>query len=191
MSFDQTQRRELLAIARKSIEYSLPQGDLAPCLREQLLPYLTEPRSCFVTLRIDGELRGCCGTLDASRSLAEDVWRNAWASAFSDPRFPRLSVAEWPRVDLHISVLSNPEPLLVANEQDLLQRLRRGVDGLIFELGGARATFLPVVWQQIPDPVRFVRQLKLKAGWPGDFWSPELRAWRYATEGFGEREGMD
>jgi uncharacterized protein len=188
MRLEPDQRRQLLSIARASINSALPDGVLAPCPREQLPADLMERRSSFVTLRIDHELRGCCGTLDAPRPLAQDVWRNAWASAFNDPRFTGLTVAEWPRVDLHLSVLGLPQPFLVANEEELLQQLQPGVDGLIFELGAARATFLPSVWEQIGDPLRFVQQLKLKAGLPADFWSRELRIFRYGTESFGEHE---
>lgn len=182
-------RAELLAIARKSIDCAFPRGELTPCPPELLMADLMHSRSSFVTLRIGHDLRGCCGSLDATRSLAEDVWRNAWAAAFNDPRFPRLSPQEWPRVDLHISVLSAPEPLLVESEAALLNELRPFVDGLILQHGAVRATFLPAVWQQLGDPQRFVRQLKLKAGWPGDFWSPELHIFRYTTESFAETDG--
>lgn len=192
MRFEPGQRRELLAIARASIESALPSGELAPWStswpRERLPFDLMAQRSSFVTLRINRELRGCCGTLDASRPLAEDIWRNAWASAFNDPRFARLQPAEWMQADLHISILGLPEPIFVANEAQLLQQLQPLSDGLILELGSARATFLPSVWEQIGDPARFVRQLKLKAGLPADFWSRDLRVFRYGAESFGEDE---
>ena len=179
-------RRELLAIARASIESALPNGQLAPYARAALDPGLMRRASSFVTLRNDGELRGCCGSVDAPRPLAEDVWRNAWASAFSDYRFPRLTPAEWPRIDVHISVLSSPQPMVVRDEADLLAQLRPLVDGLILELGSARATFLPAVWEQLPDAESFVRHLKVKAGWHADYWSPQIRVLRYTTESFGE-----
>ncbi|MGH8187678.1 MAG: AmmeMemoRadiSam system protein A, partial [Steroidobacteraceae bacterium] len=119
-----TQRRELLALARASIDSALPRGELQPYAREPLNEELMQQGSSFVTLRNNGELRGCCGSIDAPRPLAEDVWRNAWASAFSDYRFPRLTAGEWPQIDLQISVLSPPEPLVVRDEQDLLARLQ-------------------------------------------------------------------
>jgi uncharacterized protein len=186
MRFDPEQRRQLLAIARASIEAALPSGELAHCPRERLPAELMVQRSSFVTLRIDRELRGCCGTLDAPRPLAQDVWRSAWASAFNDPRFPHLAVSEWTQVDVHISVLGEPEPVRVASEAQLLQQLQPFIDGLILELGPARATFLPAVWEQVSEPARFVRQLKLKAGLPVDFWSQDLRIFRYGAESFGE-----
>jgi AmmeMemoRadiSam system protein A len=185
MTIDPTQRRELLALARRSIESGLAHGVFVPC-PPQLPAGLMEHGSSFVTLRIGPELRGCCGTIEATRPLAADVWHSAWAAAFSDPRFPALTPMEWRSVSLQISVLSAPEPTPVAGEWDLLQRIRPYVDGLILELGGARATFLPAVWEQIQDPASFVRQLKIKAGWAPDFWSPHMRVLRYTTESFGE-----
>jgi AmmeMemoRadiSam system protein A len=137
-------------------------------------------------LRRGAELRGCCGTLDAPRPLAEDVWRNAWAAAFSDYRFPPLTAAEWPYMNLHLSLLTVPERLDVTSEEQLLAMLRPSVDGLILETDTGRATFLPAVWEQLPDPAQFVRQLKLKAGWPATYWSDRVRVARYETESFGE-----
>ena len=115
MSLDTPERRELLALARASIDSALSNGrngvELVPFTAAALPDALTVRRSSFVTLRSDDELRGCCGTLDAPRPLAEDVWRNAWAAAFSDYRFPPLTAAEWPQVSLHLSLLTPPEPL--------------------------------------------------------------------------------
>jgi AmmeMemoRadiSam system protein A len=186
MPLDPTQRRNLLALARASIETGLTNRGFVPCAPERLPPGLMQRGASFVTLRIGPELRGCCGTIEATRPLAADVWHSAWAAAFSDPRFPPLSPQEWRGVSLQISVLSDPVPLLVVGEWDLLQRLRPQVDGLILEHGGSRATFLPAVWEQIADPATFVRQLKLKAGWAADFWSPRMSVQRYTAESFGE-----
>jgi uncharacterized protein len=190
MSLATPERRELLGLARASIDSALshgqPAGQLVPFTPALLSPGLTVRRSSFVTLRNGVELRGCCGTLDAPRPLAEDVWRNAWAAAFSDHRFAPLTAAEWPRVSLHLSLLTVPEPLDVKTEDELLAVLRPAVDGLILETATSRATFLPAVWEQIADPQQFVRQLKMKAGWPAGYWSDRVRAWRYTTESFGE-----
>lgn len=186
MDLDPQHRRDLLALARESIEAALPSGDLVPCAQKAFAAPLLQHRSSFITLRARGELRGCCGTIDAPRPLAEDVWRNAWASAFGDPRFARLSAGEWPHIHLHISLLSRPEPLAASDEADLIAQLRPYVDGLILELGSSRATFLPAVWEQLRDAAMFVRELKIKAGWPPAFWSSQVRAWRYTTESFGE-----
>jgi uncharacterized protein len=189
MSLDTPERHELLALARASIDSALatqPAGQMAPFTPALLLPGLTVRRSSFVTLRRGDELRGCCGTLDAPRLLAEDVWRNAWAAAFSDHRFPPLTAAEWPYVNLHLSLLTVPEPLDVTSEEQLLAALRPSVDGLILESDTGRATFLPAVWEQLPDPAQFVRQLKMKAGWSATYWSDCVRVSRYETESFGE-----
>ncbi|MGH8237012.1 MAG: AmmeMemoRadiSam system protein A [Steroidobacteraceae bacterium] len=190
MSLDTPERHELLALARASIYSALSNGrnsgEFVPFTASALPDALTVRRSSFVTLHLNHELRGCCGTLDAPRPLAEDVWRNAWAAAFSDYRFPPLTAAEWPQVSLHLSLLTRPEPLEVTNEAQLLTLLRPAIDGLILESATGRATFLPAVWEQIPDPAQFVRQLKMKAGWPVTYWSNRVRCFRYATESFGE-----
>lgn len=187
MIFDTAQRHQLLSLARRSIELGLEEGGLA-AYPQLLHPGPALRRSTFVTLRISGALRGCCGSIHPQRSLAEDLWRNAWASAFSDPRFLPLSVTEYPGLDVHISVLSELEPLGVANEDDLLRSLRPQSDGLLLQLDGSQVTFLPAVWEQVSDPVIFLRQLKLKAGWRADFWSPQIQVFRYTTESFGETE---
>jgi AmmeMemoRadiSam system protein A len=190
MNLATPERRELLALARASIDSALADGqsagEPAPFTAAIVSPALALRRSSFVTLRRGDELRGCCGTLDAPRPLAEDVWRNAWAAAFSDYRFPPLTAAEWSQVKLHLSLLTPPERLDVTTEAQLLAVLRPSVDGLILETDTRRATFLPAVWEQLPDPAQFVRQLKLKAGWPAEYWSDRVRASRYTTESFEE-----
>jgi uncharacterized protein len=186
MNLNDSQRRELLALARQSIQIGIAQGCRGPCpdmLADVVPPVL---RSTFVTLRMDEELRGCCGSIEAHRSLVEDVWSNAWTSAFADPRFSGLKAQEYPRLTVHISVLSEFERLPVIDEAQLLRSLRPDVDGLLLELGAVRCTFLPAVWEQIADPEQFLCQLKLKAGWRADFWSPQIRVSRYTTESFGE-----
>jgi uncharacterized protein len=178
-------RSNLLSLARRSIEAGLATGRLAPTPLVES-PTLNVMRATFVTLRAGEDLRGCCGSIDPRFALAEDVWRNAWASAFADPRFPSVEPAEYARLNLHISVLSPLESLQVADEDELLSTLRPGEDGLLLQLGAARATFLPAVWESLPDRQSFLDQLKLKAGWPRDFWSPQIQVWRYRTESFGE-----
>jgi AmmeMemoRadiSam system protein A len=194
MNLATPERRELLALARASIDSALAHGwasgELMPFSPVLLPSALTVHRSSFVTLRRNEELRGCCGTLDAPRPLAEDVWRNARAAAFNDYRFPALTAAEWPQVHLHLSLLTVPEPLDVTTEEQLLALLRPSIDGLILESDTGRATFLPAVWEQLPDPVQFVRHLKMKAGWPATYWSNRVRCSRYETESFGEEEDL-
>jgi hypothetical protein len=176
----------LLAIARDSIAHGLARG--RPLLVDLALlsPGLRLHRATFVTLRRpDGELRGCIGTLEARRPLAEDVAENAFRAAFRDPRFAPVRVDEVDRLALHLSILSPPEPLAARSEADLLAALRPGVDGLILEDGPRRATFLPEVWEQLPSPREFVRQLKRKAGLGDDHWSASLRLLRYETRAVG------
>jgi AmmeMemoRadiSam system protein A len=149
---------------------------------EGLPAELREPGASFVTLTIECELRGCCGTLEAERPLAQDVWRNAAASAFNDPRFPPLELREWRRVRLEVAVLSPREPVTARSEAELVAQLVPGRHGLVLAWRGRRATFLPKVWQQITEPREFVRHLKQKAGWSADFWASDLEVWRYETE---------
>jgi hypothetical protein len=178
------QRAELHELARASIELALRQGQLVPYGGEPSDPLLDRPSASFVTLRVGDDLRGCCGTIEPSRPLSEDVWNNAWASAFADPRFPPLRPEEWSDTNVQISVLSEPERLYVRSEVELLEILQPDRDGLILQYGNRRSTFLPAVWEQLPEPARFVRHLKMKAGWPVDFWPPDMEAWRYTTESF-------
>jgi AmmeMemoRadiSam system protein A len=179
------QRQRLLTLAGESIQRGLGEGRQPPWSAAATDPDLDVQRASFVTLKINDMLRGCCGTLLATRALAADVWCNAWTSAFADPRFAPLTPDEYPQLDVQISVLSPVEPLHVASERELHDALRPDVDGLVLEIGPARATFLPAVWEQLPDTAEFLAHLKRKAGLPADFWSPQLRIFRYTTECFG------
>jgi AmmeMemoRadiSam system protein A len=145
---------------------------------------LRSPGACFVTLKIDHALRGCCGSIEARRPLALDAWHNAQASAFHDPRFAPLSSREWPRTDVEISVLSEMTPRVAADERILIETLRPGRDGLLIAFGEQRATFLPAVWEQIATADEFLARLKHKAGWPAGFWHRDMQAWTYETESF-------
>jgi len=175
-------RALLLRTAADAIESQLERRGGAGPAEAALPAELLELRASFVTLSIGGELRGCCGSLEARRPLATDVWHNARASAFGDPRFAPLEAREWVRVDLEVSVLSPLEPLVVRSEAELLTRLVPGQDGLVIAWRGSRATFLPKVWEQLRDPVEFLRHLKHKAGWSADFWADDVEVWRYVTE---------
>ena len=148
-------------------------------------PQLLQPRACFVTLTINDELRGCIGTLEAYRPLYQDLAENSRASALRDPRFPPLREQELEAVEIHISILSPPEPMEFRSEVDLLEQIRPGVDGLILTEGGHRGTFLPSVWEQLPTPELFLGHLKQKAGLPPTYWSNTLEISRYTTESFG------
>lgn len=145
---------------------------------------LLRPRACFVTLRANGDLRGCMGSIEAARALVEDVSHNAYSAGFKDPRFSPLTDAEIPGLDISISVLSEPTEIDFVSESDLLAQVRPGVDGLILQDGPKRGTFLPAVWSTLGEPATFLRHLKQKAGLPESYWSDDIRAWRYTTESF-------
>ncbi len=191
--FDEADRERLLQLTAASIAHGLAYGRSLPVNPADYPARLREPGAAFVTLHLHGRLRGCIGSLEAYRPLVEDVAENAFAAAFRDPRFPPVTQAEFPHLDIEVSVLSPPEPLPVRSEAELLTKIRPGVDGLILEEGMRRGTFLPAVWESLPDPRSFVSQLKLKAGLPLDYWSDTLRVYRYHTEAFHApvRELMD
>lgn len=175
-------RKILLYWAKASIEYGLETGKpISPDL-SQFSKKFSELRATFVTLEKHQQLRGCIGTLEAIRPLLEDVTQNAYAAAFNDPRFPPLQQHELEYLDIHISILSPSEPIHLTSEQDLIDQLRPGVDGLILEDKGRRGTFLPSVWESLPNPEDFLAHLKLKAGLPESYWSDTIKVQRYTAE---------
>lgn len=178
------QRSTLLDIAQRSIAHGLETGRALTLDPDDYAQPLRRPGAAFVTLHLQGQLRGCIGSLEPYRSLAEDVAANAFAAAFRDPRFPPLSAQEQDQLALDISVLSPARPMSFSSEQELLDQLRPGTDGLILEDGPRRGTFLPSVWEQLPEPQAFLRHLKQKAGLPADYWSATIRVSRYTTESF-------
>lgn len=181
---DEAARRTLLDTAAASIRAGLDRGTpLLPDV-ERHVQALRADGASFVTLRRGGELRGCIGTLEPRRPLVEDVADNAYAAAFRDPRFPPLEPGEIDGLDVHVSVIGPCEAIDCRNETDLLRELRPGIDGLVIEDAGRRATFLPSVWDGLPRPRDFLEQLRRKAGLPPGHWSPTFRAWRYTTESF-------
>jgi AmmeMemoRadiSam system protein A len=179
-------RRHPLDIARGAIRHGLDNG-CPPTLDLAAEPAaLRVPRAAFVTLEIDAHLRGCIGHLQAVQPLVRDVADNAFAAAFRDPRFPPLRAAELAALAIKVSILTPATALDFADEADLIARLRPGVDGLILADGPHRGTFLPSVWEQLPQPRQFLRRLKEKAGLPADHWSDALEVFRYRTESFGD-----
>jgi len=171
----------LRALARECIAYGLTHGREREVDPGRYPSAWRERGASFVTLRIRGELRGCTGSLAAVQPLVCDVARNAYRSAFCDPRFPPLSPPELPRTDVKVAILSPPEPLAAASEAELLARLRPGVDGVVLREDSRAATFLPAVWESLPDPRAFLDALRQKAGLPHGYWSPSLRFERYTT----------
>lgn len=178
-------RTALLKLAKDSIAHGLQHGRPMPVASEGCSQELQTFAASFVTLHLEDELRGCMGTLEAIRPLAVDIAANAYAAAFHDPRFRPVSQAEFERLDIHISLLSAPESMSFVSETDLIAQLRPGIDGLIIEEGHRRGTFLPAVWESLPEPAHFLWQLKRKAGLPADYWSGTLRVARYTTESIG------
>jgi AmmeMemoRadiSam system protein A len=176
---------KLLQMARASISTALGQPARGPEAEARL----QAPGACFVTLTQHSELRGCIGTLEARRSLLEDVKANAVAAALHDKRFAPLRLAELADTDIEVSVLSPMQAMHFDSEADALAQLRPGVDGVVFMHGAHRSTFLPQVWEQLPTAEEFMAHLKRKAGLPADFWSDGVRLQRYGVQKWHEASG--
>jgi AmmeMemoRadiSam system protein A len=149
-------------------------------------PGLAAVGATFVTLRLAGDLRGCIGTVEPFRALDEDVRANALAAAFRDPRFAPLARDEFAAILIEVSVLGPRAAIAARDEDAALAQLRPEVDGVVLEAGARRATFLPQVWEQLPDPRDFLAALKRKAGLPATYWDDSMRLSRYSVEKFME-----
>ena len=182
---DVADRETLLQVAADSIQHGLETGHALAVSVADYSPALQQAGASFVTLTVLRQLRGCIGMLTATRPLVEDVAENAYAAAFEDSRFPALTTAEYDQLEYHISILNPAETMEFDSEADLLQQLRPGIDGLILEDRGRRATFLPSVWESLPKVADFMQHLKMKAGLSADYWSNSLRMQRYTVEEFG------
>jgi AmmeMemoRadiSam system protein A len=174
----------LLPIARAAIARPLGGTVAAP----EDATWLGEPGATFVTLKKSGALRGCIGSLAARRPLLVDVKSNAVAAAFRDPRFPAVSYAELDEIRVEVSLLSPMQAIDFTSEDDALSRLRPFEDGVVLEYGLARGTFLPQVWEDLPDPAKFLSELKRKAGLASSFWAQEVRLFRYTVSKWSETE---
>jgi len=177
---------EMIAVARASIRRGLASRTARPVSQAAYPAALGATMASFVTLRIGDALRGCIGTAFACRPLVEDLSRNAFAAAFHDPRFPPLSAGEFAIARIEISVLSPPEPFPFDDEEELLAKLVSGRDGLILEYGARHGLFLPQVWETLPDPAEFLRQLKRKAGLRDGPLKPGVRARRFIAAKFAD-----
>ena len=175
----QARARLLVALARAAIasEFGSPWPDLPRPA------WLEKQAATFVTLTRHEQLRGCIGSLEAHRSLYDDVTHNARAAAFGDPRFPPLSAEELPGTCIEISVLTAPQPLPFG-EEEALRHLRPGIDGVIFRSGGRCALFLPQVWEQLPEPHEFLAHLKRKAGLPANLRAEDAQLSVFQVEKF-------
>lgn len=186
-SLNDAEKKTLLKLARESIHAAVnhqPMPEVAP---EEMTDTLRQPGASFVTLTIGGELRGCIGALEAYQPLAEDVREHAVAAALEDYRFPSVTSREVALLEIEISHLTSPQPLEYEKPADLPGLLKPGEDGVILRDGFRRATFLPQVWEKIPDPVDFLSQLCLKMGASWDLWArKKLNVAIYHVEEFHE-----
>lgn len=182
-----------MTIERGPILLLLARNTIAQTFGERTRPHadpewLDAPGATFVTLTQHGALRGCVGSLEAERALRADVSANAYAAAFRDSRFAPLTLHEYFYTDIELSLLSSHEPIEFASEQQALAELRPGVDGVVFECGVHRSTFLPQVWRELPESQAFLAHLKQKAGLPADFWSDDIKLRRYTVTKWCERD---
>ncbi len=177
--------RILLPIARNAIGNALDRqiGDI-----DESPPWLQEKGASFVTLSMHQHLRGCIGSLEAHRPLLLDVKANAFAAAFRDPRFLPLSAAEFDDTEIEISLLSPQQPIAFKSEAEALAQLTPDVDGIVFQYGHYRSTFLPQVWVQLKNPATFMAHLKHKAGLHPDFWHDDVQLYRYTVTKYKEKD---
>ena len=176
----------LLPIARAEISRVLN----VPYAVDETAPWLAEHGACFVTLTQDGELRGCIGSLQAHRPLLADVKSNAVSAAMRDPRFTPLTVEELDITTVEVSLLSESQEMQIRDEADALAQLRPNIDGIIFEYGRYRSTFLPQVWESLAQPRQFLGMLRRKAGLPEDFWAEGVKLSRYTVTKWSESEKL-
>ena len=188
MTYSTTERAALLGVALASIKSGLQTGRALKPGIGNYPPALTETRASFVTLNHDNTLRGCIGSLEPCTSLVSSVADNAYAAAFRDPRFPVLTLPELAGLTIHISVLGILQAVACDSEADLLRQLQAGIDGWVIQERDFRGTFLPSVWETLPDPRLFLEHLKQKAGLATDYWSDTIEVWRYSTESFSAPE---
>jgi AmmeMemoRadiSam system protein A len=187
--YSKAEQQWLLSLARESIGYSLKSRKSYSVDPDLLNPGLREKRACFVTLTLDGRLRGCIGHLEAIQPLYKDVIENAVSAAFDDPRFPPLGEEELDRVEIELSILGKPVDLDYKDAHDLVKKLSPGKDGVILRKGAYGATFLPQVWDQIKTPEDFLSHLCAKAGLDlGEWRKGKLEIQTYSVEAFSESE---
>ena len=185
-SMNSEQGRLLTAIARAVISKQLGIRASMPKVSDH--PWLDEFGATFVTLKKSSKLRGCIGSLKSRQSLINDLQDNAVSAAIRDPRFPPVTADELDSISIEVSVLTEPEPIHFNDEGDALAQLKAHEDGVIFQFEKHRSTFLPQVWEQLPNPELFMANLKQKAGLASDFWSDGVLLYRYRVEKFSEND---
>ena len=177
----------LLNIAAQSIRRGLSGRGRLTVDVGSLSPRLAEHGAAFVTVRVNGALNGCIGSIDPVAPLGAAVARHAWDAAFSDPRLPRLQPEDYSHATIEVSVLSPLAPIPATSEAELLAALRPGDDGLVIAARGRRGLFLPVVWESLPDPRDFLHHLQDKAGLPPAWWPDDITAHRFSVQKFESR----
>ncbi len=183
------EKQTLLRLAREAMECGVLGKKLRPLDKASLTPHLLEQGASFVTLTVNGDLRGCIGALEAYQPLVDDVREHAITAALEDPRFRPVGESELDRIRIEVSRLTTPRPLEYSNSEDLIARLRPHVDGVILKSGFRRATFLPQVWEKIPDPEEFLEHLCAKMGANPNLWrDTKLQVQVYQVEEFHEMD---
>jgi hypothetical protein len=185
--FEPHEEKYLLGLARGALE-SVVYNKNMPDPQIDGLPgklKFTQERGCFVTLTISGRLRGCIGNIEPAGQLYKSIMSNAVNAGMHDPRFPKVSASELGHINIEVSVLTAPEPLLFSSPEELPQKLEPCVHGVILKSGYHRSTFLPHVWEQLPDKITFLEHLSLKAGIGKDEWK-NAEIWVYKTVHFRE-----
>ena len=183
--YSDAHKQILLQIACDSLKHGVEQGGALNVNSSNYAEELTIPAATFVTLHKNRQLRGCIGSLLAHQPLIKDIAENSYSAGFRDPRFPNLTADELQQLEVHISILTPPEPVSFNSKEDLLKQIRPDIDGLILSDGFNRGTFLPSVWEQLPDKEEFLQNLLMKAGLPHNYWSDSIKIERYETICFG------
>ena len=187
MELNTSEQKELLRLARKTIADACRQSSPPEVEQHSYPAVFMEHRATFVTLQKNNDLRGCIGSLQAHRPLIEDVVHNAFAAALRDFRFHPVAETELDDISVEISILSPATAMDVHSEEELLEQLRPDIDGLLITSSGRSATFLPQVWEQLPDPGQFLNHLRRKAGMADNEWPDDMKCLRYTCMKF--REG--
>ena len=180
-SFNPDEEQNLLSIAYETIEFGLKNGEPLKVNARKYSTTLQNHSAAFTTLKCNNTLRGCTGTTEAKLPLISAVSHSAYNSAFHDSRFPPLQSSELDQLDISISILSQTEELSFSSEENLVEQIRPGVDGLLLEYDGRKGTLLPSVWDDIPDRHQFLSVVKQKAGFAKNFWANDIRISRYTT----------
>ena len=185
--FSNQEQYYMIQLARRAIENYFVTNEKLKINRDELLSKnLEKISSCFVTLHLDGKLRGCIGHTEPDEELYKDIIKNAVSAAFFDPRFLPLTESEYKQTELEISVLSMPQKLEYTDCKDLLSKLRPSIDGIIIKQGDYKSTYLPQVWKELSDGEDFLSSLCKKAGLASNAWQQDLDIFTYQVEVFDE-----